>query len=71
MSDHTYAGELDADNVCLRCIVGTAEWATGALGGFWVDSLEKVGIGWSWDPDTGFTPPLELEEDDGNSPIDV
>ena len=58
MSDqHTYAGELDADGVCLRCIVGTAEWAETNLGGTWQDSPTKVGVGWTWSEADGWRPP--------------
>jgi len=54
---HTYAGELDADGVCLRCIVGTAEWAEANLGGDWQDSPTKVGVGWTWSEADGWRPP--------------
>ena len=46
MSDLTYAAELNEDNVVVRLIVGTAEWAVEHLGGVWVDPPELVGIGW-------------------------
>jgi hypothetical protein len=46
VSDLTYAAELDDDNVVVRVIVGTAQWAVEHLGGTWVDSPDKVGAGW-------------------------
>jgi hypothetical protein len=41
----TYAAQI-INNEVTQVIVGTAEWATAHLGGQWVDSLVKVGIGW-------------------------
>lgn len=52
-----YAGELDDDLTCVRCIVGTAEWATENLGGVWQGSDHKVGVGWTWDQIDGWRPP--------------
>jgi hypothetical protein len=46
---NTYATEIDPDNLALRCIVGTAEWATVNLGSTWIGTDYKVGIGWMWD----------------------
>jgi hypothetical protein len=43
---NTYAAELN-DDVVVRVIVGTAQWATDNLGGTWVDSPVKVGSGWT------------------------
>jgi hypothetical protein len=49
-----YAAELN-DNVVVRVIVGTAEWAQDNLGGVWQDS-PKIGPGWTWHHDH-FRPP--------------
>jgi hypothetical protein len=61
----TYAAELN-DNVVIRVIVGTAEWATENLGGQWVDSPTKVGIGWQLIDGviTAPEPPEHTPEDD-------
>ena len=50
----TYAAEL-VDNVVIRVIVGTAEWASTNLGGEWRDS-PKIGPGWTW-TDNEWRPP--------------
>jgi hypothetical protein len=42
----TYAAHIINGEVT-EVIVGTAEWATDNLGGEWVDSPVKVGIGWT------------------------
>jgi hypothetical protein len=41
----TYAAQIEDDTV-VEVIVGTAEWAASRLGGMWVGSDVKVGIGW-------------------------
>jgi hypothetical protein len=46
----TYAAHI-VDNQVTEVIVGTAEWATDNLGGQWVDSPVKVGIGWTFHGD--------------------
>jgi hypothetical protein len=51
----TYAGKIENGYVT-QAIVGTAQWATDNLGGEWADSLDKIGIGWTWDADHGFRP---------------
>lgn len=60
--ERTYAAELDADNIVVRVIVGTAEWASDMLGGTWVD-CEPCGPGWVWDGEA-MIPPPEPEPDD-------
>jgi len=50
-----HAAELDADNVVVRVIVGTPEWAADHLGGTWVAS-PKCGPGWTYH-DGEFRPP--------------
>lgn len=59
MSDNTYAAELDEQMVCVRCIVGSAQWAATNLGGIWVDSDTKVGIGWTYTDDGWVIPEPE------------
>jgi hypothetical protein len=56
----TYAVQIE-NGIVVQVIVGTAEWATTRLGGFWVDSETVVGIGWTWDQTKGFQPPI-IEE---------
>jgi hypothetical protein len=51
----TYAAHIVNGEVT-EVIVGTAEWATTNLGGQWVDSPVKVGIGWTHHGDH-FRPP--------------
>jgi hypothetical protein len=61
----TYAAHIINGEVT-EVIVGTAEWATTNLGGEWVDSPTKVGIGWQL-IDGVITPPEPPEhtpEDD-------
>jgi hypothetical protein len=61
----TYAAHIINGQVT-EVIVGTAEWATENLGGQWVDSPVKVGIGWTL-IDGVITPPEPPEhtpEDD-------
>jgi hypothetical protein len=72
----TYAAHI-VDNQVTEVIVGTAEWATDNLGGQWVDSPVKVGIGWtfhgdhfrppqpypSWIWDNGWQPPTPMPEE--------
>jgi hypothetical protein len=41
----TYAAQVE-DGTVVQVIVGTAEWAASRLGGMWVGSDVKVGIGW-------------------------
>ena len=64
-----YAAELDDDNVVVRVIVGTAQWAVEHLGGVWVDPPELVGIGWTFDGEQIVPPPapdidLDAQGDD-------
>lgn len=56
---NTYAAELNDDNIVVRVIVGTAQWAADNLGGRWVDSAEKVGAGWVWDGEQIVPPVVE------------
>jgi hypothetical protein len=58
-----YAAELDDNNMVLRVIVGTAQWATDNLGGTWVDTEHKAGAGWTYDG-TNIIPPPSSEPDD-------
>lgn len=57
MSNNSYAGELSEQNTCIRCIVGTAAWATENLGGTWKDSAHKIGTDWKWSEENGWEPP--------------
>jgi hypothetical protein len=41
----SYAAHIEDDTVT-QVIVGNAAWAVEHLGGQWVDSTTKVGIGW-------------------------
>jgi hypothetical protein len=41
----TYAAHIEHDTIT-QVIVGNAAWAVEHLGGEWVDSPTKVGIGW-------------------------
>lgn len=68
---NTYAAELQ-DNEVVRVIVGHAEWATENLGGQWVESATKVGIGWTWHGDHFRTPqpyPSWIWDNDWQPPI--
>lgn len=57
---NTYAAQVEA-GVVQQVIVGTADWAAANLGGVWVDSAVKVGVGWLWDG-SQFTPPVVEEQ---------
>lgn len=73
-----YAARI-VDGFVTQVIVGTAAWAADRLGGVWVDSPSKVGVGWqqfegglrppapfpswSWDG-TGWQPPVPQIEPD-------
>lgn len=66
-----YAARI-VDGTVAQVIVGTAAWASDRLGGVWVDSPTKVGVGWeqyedglrppspfpSWTWDGGWQPPV-------------
>lgn len=66
--ERTYAAELDADNIVLRVIVGTAAWATEMLGGVWVD-CEPCGPGWVW-VDGEMVPPEAPDHGDVTDELD-
>jgi hypothetical protein len=46
-----------SDGSVVRVIVGDPEWAADRLGGVWVGTESKVGIGWTYDETDGFRPP--------------
>lgn len=50
-----YAAKIE-DGVVTQAIVGDVEWATDRIGGVWVASETKVGIGWE-QYDGGLRPP--------------
>jgi hypothetical protein len=54
-----YAAEI-LDGTVTQVIVGDPAWATENLGGEWVGSDTKVGVGWLWDG-VALTPPLSPE----------
>jgi hypothetical protein len=60
---NTYAARIDGDTV-VQVIVGSPEWAEARLGGVWVASDVKVGIGWTL-IDGVITPP-EPEPSEGD-----
>ena len=53
----TYAAKV-TDGTVTQVIVGSAEWAEQRLGGLWVNSSTLIGIGWTWDEENGFQPPM-------------
>ena len=55
----TYAAEI-VDGQVVRAIVGDPVWAAENLGGVWVGSDTKVGVGWLWDG-VALTPPPSPE----------
>jgi hypothetical protein len=55
------AAELN-DDVVVRVIVGTADWAVEHLGGVWVDIDHKAGPGWTYDG-TQLVPPPATDVD--------
>ena len=44
---NSYAAQI-VDGLVTRVIVGDAGWATANIGGEWVDSLTKVGVGYTY-----------------------
>lgn len=60
MTERTYAAELDDGDVVVRAIVGTAVWAVANLGGRWIDSDVKVGVGSWWDGESFWEPEPEV-----------
>ena len=52
---NSYAAKVE-DGTVVQVIVGTPEWASGRLGGEWVGSGVKVGVGWQV-VDGTITPP--------------
>jgi hypothetical protein len=59
----TYAAHIEHDTVT-QVIVGNAAWAVEHLGGEWVDSPVKVGIGWLLADGEIVPPPAPDEPDD-------
>ena len=55
MTSRTYACKVD-NGVVVQVLVGSASWANENLGGFWVDSESKVGLGWLWNSEYGLRP---------------
>jgi hypothetical protein len=58
----SYAAHIEHDTIT-QVIVGNAAWAVEHLGGEWVDSPVKVGIGWLL-VDGEIVPPEPVEPDD-------
>lgn len=56
----SYAAKIE-NGIVRQVIVGDSVWATENLGGFWVDSETKVGVGWAWTEQDGFVAPQEPE----------
>jgi hypothetical protein len=54
-----YAAEI-LDGTVTQVIVGDPAWAAENLGGMWVGSDTKVGVGWLWDG-VVLTPPPSPE----------
>ena len=63
-----YAAQV-VDGVVAQVIVGSAVWAADRLGGVWVGSDVKVGVGWLV-ADGVVTPP-EPEPFDGDVEVDL
>jgi hypothetical protein len=57
-----YAAQVE-DGMVVQVIVGTPEWATSRLGGVWLPSDVKVGVGWQV-VDGTITPPEPDEHED-------
>ena len=58
-----YAAKVDDNGMVTQVIVGDPAWATERLGGTWVGSDVKVGVGWTVE-DGIITPPPPPEPDD-------
>jgi hypothetical protein len=59
---NTYAARIESGTV-VQVIVGTPEWAADRLGGEWLASDVKVGVGWQV-VDGTITPPEPQPEDE-------
>ena len=57
-----YAAKIE-DSTVTQVIVGTPEWAASRLGGDWLPSDTKVGVGWQV-VDGTITPPEPDEHED-------
>ena len=65
----TYAARIE-DGTVVQVIVGDADWAADRLGGVWLNSPTKVGVGWQ-QYDGGLRPPAPFPSwvwDDGWQP---
>jgi hypothetical protein len=62
---NTYAAKVE-NSMVTQVIVGTPEWAESRLGGTWVASDVKVGVGWT--VQDGVIVPPEPEPDDEETP---
>jgi hypothetical protein len=51
------AAKINQLGIVEQVIVGSAEWAIKTLGGNWVNTENKIGIGWEWSLEHGFRPP--------------
>jgi hypothetical protein len=51
------AVRVNENNVATEIIVGNATWAQKSFGGVWLNTSNKVGIGWEWLESYGFRPP--------------
>jgi hypothetical protein len=58
-----YAAHI-VDGTVTHVIVGDPAWAADRLGGTWVASESKVGIGWTYDDGT-FAPPVPDPDGEG------
>jgi hypothetical protein len=52
-----YAARLSDENTVEQVIVGDPTWASERLGGTWVGSPSKIGVGWTYTEEEGFRSP--------------
>jgi hypothetical protein len=62
-----YAAKVEDDGTISQVIVGTPAWAADRLGGDWLPSDTKVGVGWQV-VDGTIVPP-EPDEPDQDGPV--
>jgi hypothetical protein len=63
-----YAAKV-VDGTVVQVIVGTPEWAVTRLGGVWLPSDVKVGVGWQVVDGTITPPEPDPEPEDGDSDL--
>jgi hypothetical protein len=65
---NTYAAKVE-DGTVVQVIVGDPAWAADRLGGMWLGSDTKVGVGWQVIDGTILPPEPDPEPEDGDGDL--